>query len=124
GNGPSTGGSTQRPGTPVASPVFADGVPIGFVATIAHHADGSGRQTHSIWDEGLRIPPIRIIEGGRLREDVMELVLLNFRLPRERRGDFRAQFAANRLGAARLAWLGRRSGPPTFAGGMDRPLAS
>ena len=102
GNDPYTGGSTHLPDITVASPVFAEGTLIGFVANIAHHADGSGRETRSIWDEGLRIPPIRIAEGGRLREDVMELILLNFHLPRERRGDFRAQFAANRLGAARL----------------------
>src|ERR1043166_780068 len=110
GNDPYTGGSTHLPDITVASPVFADGAIIGFVANIAHPADGSGRETHSIWDEGLRIPPIRIVEGGRLREDVMELILLNFHLPRERRGDFRAQFAANRLAAARLEELARRYG--------------
>ena len=100
-----------------------DGAPVGFVANIAHHADGSGRETHSIWDEGLRIPPIRIADGGRLREDVMELILLNFRLPTERRGDFRAQFAANRLGAARLTELVRRYGRQTCAAAMDELLA-
>jgi len=123
GNDPYTGGSTHLPDITVASPVFADGDPVGFVANIAHHADGSGRQTHSIWDEGLRIPPIRIVEGGRLREDVMELVLLNFRLPRERRADFRAQFAANRLGAARLQELVQRYGRDTCVAAMDASLA-
>ena len=93
------------------------------MANIAHHADGSGRETRSIWDEGLRIPPIRIVEGGQLREDVMELILLNFHLPRERRGDFRAQFAANRLGAARLEELVRRHGRETCAAAMDELLA-
>jgi N-methylhydantoinase B len=123
GNDPYTGGSTHLPDITVASPVFADGALIGFVANIAHHADGSGRETRSIWDEGLRIPPIRIAEGGRLREDVMELILLNFHLPRERRGDFRAQFAANRLGAARLEELARRYGRETCAAAMDELLA-
>ena len=66
GNDPYTGGSTHLPDITVASPVFAEGTLIGFVANIAHHADGSGRETRSIWDEGLRIPPIRIVEGGRL----------------------------------------------------------
>jgi N-methylhydantoinase B len=123
GNDPYTGGSTHLPDITVASPVFAGGTLIGFVANIAHHADGSGRETRSIWDEGLRIPPIRIVEGGRLREDVMELILLNFHLPRERRGDFRAQFAANRLGAARLQELVGRYGRPTCAAAMDELLA-
>jgi N-methylhydantoinase B len=82
--------------------VFFEGALVGFVASIAHHADGSGGGTRTIYDEGLRIPPIRVAEGGALREDLMELLLLNFRLARERRGDFLAQFAANRLGAERL----------------------
>ena len=78
GNDPYTGGGTHLPDINLAAPVFADGALFGFVANIAHHADGSGRATRSIWDEGLRIPPIRLVEGGRLREDVMELLLLNF----------------------------------------------
>ncbi|MBI2202970.1 MAG: hydantoinase B/oxoprolinase family protein [Candidatus Rokubacteria bacterium] len=123
GNDPYTGGSTHLPDITVASPVFHDGVPVGFVANIAHHADGSGRETRSIWDEGLRIPPIRIVEAGRLREDVMELLLLNFRLPRERRGDFRAQFAANRIGAERLTELLRRYGRDTCLAAMQELLA-
>ena len=48
------------------------------MANIAHHADRSGREIRTIWDEGLRITPIRLVEGGRLREDVMELLLANF----------------------------------------------
>jgi N-methylhydantoinase B len=123
GNDPYTGGSTHLPDITVASPVFHQGEPVGFVANIAHHADGSGRETRSIWDEGLRIPPIRVVEGGVLREDLMELLLLNFRLPRQRRGDFRAQFAANRIGAARLVELLDRYGRPTCRAAMEELLA-
>ena len=123
GNDPYTGGSTHLPDVTVASPVFHEGEPVGFVANIAHHADGSGRETRSIYDEGLRIPPIRVVEGGRLREDVMELLLLNFRLPRQRRGDFRAQFAANRIGADRLRELLARYGRKTCEAAMDELLA-
>jgi N-methylhydantoinase B len=123
GNDPYTGGSTHLPDITVASPVFHDGQPVGFVANIAHHADGSGRETRSIWDEGLRIPPIRVVEGGTLREDVMELLLLNFHLPRERQGDFRAQFAANRIGAERLRELLDRYGAPTCLAAMQELLA-
>ena len=68
GNDPYTGGSTHLPDITVASPVFHEGLPIGFVANIAHHADGSGRQTRTIYDEGLRIPPIRVVDGGVLGE--------------------------------------------------------
>jgi N-methylhydantoinase B len=123
GNDPYTGGSTHLPDITVASPVFHDGQPVGFVANIAHHADGSGRETRTIWDEGLRIPPIRIVEGGVLREDVMELLLLNFHLPRERRGDFRAQFAANRIGGERLRELLTRYGRQTCEAAMWELLA-
>lgn len=123
GNDPYTGGSTHLPDITVVSPVFHEGEPVGFVANIAHHADGSGRETRTIYDEGLRIPPIRVMEGGRLREDVMELLLLNFHLPRERRGDFRAQFAANRIGAERLAELLARYGRTTCEAAMDELLA-
>jgi N-methylhydantoinase B len=123
GNDPYTGGSTHLPDITVASPVFHAGVPVGFVANIAHHADGSGRETRTIYDEGLRIPPIRVVESGVLREDLMELLLLNFRLPRERRGDFRAQFAANRIGAERLGELLGRHGRRTCEAAMDELLA-
>jgi N-methylhydantoinase B len=123
GNDPYTGGSTHLPDITVASPVFHEGAPIGFVANIAHHADGSGRETRTIYDEGLRIPPIRVVDNGVLREDLMELLLLNFRLPRERRGDFRAQFAANRIGAERLVELLVRHGRRTCEAAMDELLA-
>jgi len=123
GNDPYTGGSTHLPDITVASPVFHEGEAVGFVANIAHHADGSGHETRTIYDEGLRIPPICLVEGGRLREDLMELLLLNFRLPRERRGDFRAQFAANRIGAERLGDLLARYGRKTCEAAMDELLA-
>jgi N-methylhydantoinase B len=123
GNDPYTGGSTHLPDITVASPVFHRGEPVGFVANIAHHADGSGHATRTIWDEGLRIAPIRVVEGGVLREDIMELLLLNFRLPRERRGDFRAQFAANRRGAERTAELLERYGRATCLAAMEELLA-
>ena len=123
GNDPYTGGSTHLPDITIASPVFHEGRPLGFVANIAHHADGGGGATRSIWDEGLRIPPIRLAEAGTLREDVMELILLNFRLPRERRGDFRAQLAANRLGADRLRELADRHGYDTCLAAMTELLA-
>ena len=123
GNDPYTGGSTHLPDITVASPVFVDGEVVAFVANIAHHADGSGRETRSIWDEGLRIPPLRLVEGGVLREDLMELLLLNFRLPRERRGDFRAQFAANRIGCERVTELFARHGRATCEAAMAELLA-
>ena len=104
-NDPYTGGGTHLPDINLVSPVFADGALFGFVANIAHHADRSADRIRTIWDEGLRITPIRLAEAGRIREDVMELLLANFALPEQRRGDFRAQIAANRLGERRLGEL-------------------
>ncbi len=97
-NDPYSGGGTHLPDITLASPVFVEGELFGFVANIAHHADRTGERIRTIYDEGLRITPIRLLEGGQIREDVMELLLANFALPDQRRGDFRAQIAANRLG--------------------------
>jgi N-methylhydantoinase B len=122
-NDPYAGGGTHLPDINLVAPVFAGDEPFGFVANIAHHADRTGERIRNIWDEGLRIPPIRLIERGRMREDVMELLLANFALPDERRGDFRAQLAVNRLGARRLGELIARWGLPTVRAASDELLA-
>jgi len=122
-NDPYTGGGTHLPDINLISPVFADGVLFGFVANIAHHADRSADRIRTIWDEGLRITPIRLAEAGRIREDVMELLLANFALPDQRRGDFRAQIAANRLGERRLTELIGRYGALTVRAACEASLA-
>src|SRR5215471_6473850 len=122
-NDPYSGGGTHLPDINLVAPVFAGNEPFGFVANIAHHADRTGERIRNIWDEGLRIPPIRLIERGRLREDVMELLLANFAVPDERRGDFRAQLAVNRLGERRLGELVARWGPATVRAACDELLA-
>ncbi len=122
-NDPYSGGGTHLPDINVVAPVFAGGELFGFVANIAHHADRTGERIRNIWDEGLRIPPIRLLERGRLREDVMELLLANFALPDERRGDFRAQLAVNRLGARRLEELIGRWNLSTVRAACDELLA-
>jgi len=104
------------------APVFAGDELFGFVANIAHHADRTGERIRNIWDEGLRIPPIRLIERGVMREDVLELLLANFALPDERRGDFRAQLAVNRLGERRLGELIERSRLTTVRATCDELL--
>ncbi len=122
-NDPFSGGGTHLPDITVASPVFAEGSLVGFVANIAHHADGGADRPRTIWEEGLRIPAIKIAEGGRVREDVMELLLLNFRLPEQRRGDLRAQLAANRVGEERLQALLGRYGRAACLAAMEAMLA-
>ena len=82
--------------------------PLFYVANRAHHADVGGAQAGSmglsreIFQEGLRIPPVKILQRGRLNRDVVNMLLANVRTPREREGDLTAQIAACRIGERRL----------------------
>jgi N-methylhydantoinase B len=102
-NDPYVGGSTHLPDVVVVAPLFDSVGLAGFAATVAHHAEFGGALGTSpdIFSEGLRIPPVRIFTQGAVDEDVLRLILLNCRAPRERLGDLRAQFAAVRLGVTR-----------------------
>lgn len=109
GNDPHAAGGTHLPDINMAMPVFSDGELLGFMCNIAHHADVGGAVPGSmaggmseIYQEGLRIPVVRLFSGGELQEDLFRLLLLNVRVPDERRGDYFAQIAACRLGARRL----------------------
>lgn len=109
-NDPHVAGGTHLPDINMAMPVFAAGRLVGFVANLAHHADVGGMAPGSmaggmseIYQEGLRIPVVKLFKEGELQQDLFDLMLLNVRLPEERRGDYHAQIAACRLGARRLA---------------------
>jgi len=89
--------------------VRSDGArPLFYVANRAHHADVGGATPASmglsreVFEEGLRIPPVRLARGGRIEPDVMALLLANVRTPEERQGDLTAQVAAAKLGERRL----------------------
>jgi len=121
-NDPYAAGGTHLPDITLVSPFFHGGRLVGFVANIAHHSDVGGAvpggiagDARSIYEEGLRLPPLRVMEGGRLRDDVVELISLNCRLPEQRRLDLQAQVAANAVGLARLESLCRRYGACTVA---------
>src|ERR1700726_2538327 len=79
-----------------------------YVASRAHHADVGGSYPGSmglcreIYQEGLRIPPVKIMRGGVIERDVLALLLNNVRTPKEREGDLGAQIAACHTGAERL----------------------
>ena len=73
--------------------------------------------------EGLIIPPVRLVERGAYVQDVLDLVLANTRTPRVRRGDLRAQIAANQLAAARLAELMERRGHDTVLTAFDEVIS-
>jgi N-methylhydantoinase B len=116
-------GGTHLPDITLVAPVFVGeakraAAPSFFVASRAHHADVGGTYAGSmgicreIYQEGLRIPPVKLVRGGEIVRDVMALVLNNVRTPREREGDLGAQIAACHTGALRLAEMCRRYGLP------------
>jgi N-methylhydantoinase B len=98
-----------QPPAPVPCPLF-------YVANRAHHADIGGATPGSmgvatdVYGEGLRIPPVRIVRGGLLDEEMMRLVLANLRGTTERRADFLAQIGSLKTGASRLTEIIRRRG--------------
>jgi N-methylhydantoinase B len=92
------------------------GRPDFYVASRAHHADVGGTYPGSmglcreIYQEGLRIPPVRIMRAGKMEADVLALLLNNVRTPHEREGDLGAQIAACHTGAERLREVCERYG--------------
>ena len=113
GNDAYEGGGTHLPDIVLAEPVFFDGAMIAWAVNLAHHADFADRGHAHIYQEGLRIPPIRLYRAGVLQQDIQALILLNCQVPRERVSDFRAQMAANRLGVQRLQGLCGKYGRET-----------
>lgn len=90
--------------------------PLFYVANRAHHADigggtpGSMGRADEIYQEGLRIPPVRLMIGGEVNADVMRLISANVRLPEERQGDLTAQLGAIATGQNRLLEIVERYG--------------
>ena len=113
GNDAYEGGGTHLPDIVLAEPIFVDGRIVAWAVNTAHHADFADRGHAHIYQEGLRIPPIRLYRAGELQTDVQELILLNCQVPRERLSDLRAQMAANRLGVQRMQALCGKYGTET-----------
>jgi N-methylhydantoinase B len=110
------------------SPVFVEGVLLGFVANLAHHVDVGGGAPASIgafrevFQEGVIIPPVKVVEAGRIIDDIFALILAQIRSKHETAGDFRAQIAANATGARRLEALVGRHGHTTIVAAMRELL--
>nr|WP_207191497.1 hydantoinase B/oxoprolinase family protein [Paracraurococcus ruber] len=113
GNDAYEGGGTHLPDIVLAEPIFVGERMIGWAVNLAHHSDFADRGHAHIFQEGLRIPPIRLYRAGELQTDVQELILLNCQVPRERLSDLRAQMAANRLGVQRMQALCAKYGTDT-----------
>lgn len=109
--------SAKKNSTRIAKAKTSD-KPFFYVASRAHHADVGGTYAGSmgicteIYQEGIRIPPIKLIANGQLQDDVFRLLLNNVRTPEEREGDLNAQIAACHTGAVRLLDIVERYGLP------------
>src|SRR5713101_487815 len=121
-------GGTHLPDITLVMPMYVSGMRSGgrgrppyttpdfYVASRAHHADvggtypGSMGPCREIYQEGLRIPPVKIMRGGKIVADVLALLLNNVRTPEEREGDLGAQIAACQTGARRLTEICGRYG--------------
>jgi N-methylhydantoinase B len=119
-NDPYDGGA-HLPDLTLVTPVFVDDDLVALVANRAHHADVGGATAGSvaadataIYQEGLRIPPVKLRVGGDPNRAVYDLIERNVRTPDERRGDLRAQVAANETGADRVRELVDRYGADTY----------
>src|SRR5262245_7586259 len=126
-NDPHAAGGTHLPHIGMAMPVFIDGSLIGFMCNIAHHADVGGSVPGSmagglseIFQEGLRLPVIRLFHKGEIVHDLFKVILLNVRMPGERRGDYFAQIAACRLGERRLQELCKTHGLKVVLAAFDQ----
>lgn len=109
GNDPYNGGGNHLPDIVVAEPVFGGGDIIGWVVNMAHHSDIGGMvpgstssYADSIFQEGIRIPVIRVCRGGEVIDEVVQILLGNTRTRTERLGDLTAQISSNHVGARRM----------------------
>jgi len=109
-------GGTHLPDITMVSAVWSEGRPLFHLANRAHHADvggaspGSMAPARSIYEEGLRIPPVKLVRSGETDQDLLRLLLANVRTPGEREGDLAAQRASLAAGERRILDLAAKHG--------------
>jgi N-methylhydantoinase B len=111
-------GGTHLPDITLVAPVYVEEGGgrhlVGFVSNRGHHADVGGMTPGSLplstelYQEGLILPPIKLARGGRLNQEVIQLICRNSRTPEERKGDLAAQIASIRVGEKRLQEVAQR----------------
>ncbi|HWK68743.1 MAG TPA: hydantoinase B/oxoprolinase family protein [Rhizobiaceae bacterium] len=125
-NDPYYGGVTHLNDIIVAMPVFAGGRVIAWTANIAHNSDVGGMAPGSltgeateIFQEGLRLPAVKVISRGETIRSVMDIIKVNSRMPDVLEGDVWAAIASARIGAKRLVDLAEKYGVETFENAMS-----
>jgi len=112
-NDPYSGGPSHLADVTFIAPVCNEGKLIGFVGNTGHWPDVGGKapgqaalgDATEIYQEGLRIPPVRLVRDGEVQRDILNMVLLNVRDSENRHGDIRAHIGSVKLGAQRLSEL-------------------
>ena len=109
-NDPWQAGGNHLPDWVIARPVFAGGRLVAFVCNRAHQSDigGGAPGTYNplardTWQEGVRLPAMKLVARGEVRRDLWRLLLANSRTPELQDGDLRAMLGATRIGAERVA---------------------
>lgn len=128
-NDPYSGG-THLPDITLVSPMSRADEIIGYAVTRAHHSDVGGMRPGSmpsdsrdIYQEGLIIPPVRLVEEGTYVSDILDFILANSRTPKVRSGDLRAQVAANNLAQERMGELIERRGHDVVLTAFDEVVS-
>lgn len=127
-NDPYSGGQ-HLPDIQTFRPVFVDGKRVAIVGTLCHHVDVGGGAAGSyyaaateVFHEGIRIPPLRLVDKGVLNSGVFEMLLHNVRQPDETRGDLNAQIAALGIGERAVARMARKYGSESLEAAMGAIL--
>ena len=125
-NDPYFGGVTHLNDLVLAMPVFYDGKLIAWTANIAHNSDVGGMapgsltgEAKEIFQEGLRLPAIKLIKSGELIQAIMDIITVNSRMPDVLLGDVWAAIASVKIGASRLEMLAEKYGTEMFSFAMD-----
>jgi N-methylhydantoinase B len=123
-------GGTHLPDIFLIKPLFLGGEHVAYCATIAHHTDIGGRvaggnasDSTEIYQEGLRLPPLKLYAGGRPNQAVFDIIGRNVRVPENLLGDLRAQLAAIHIGERGLDELVARWGRDGLFAALDELLA-
>ena len=128
---PYVAGGNHLPDWVIARPIFIDDDTklAGFCCNRAHQSDIGGGlagtynpQATEIWQEGIRLPVLKLVEGGQVREDLWELLMINSRTPELLDGDLLAMLGSTRIGGERVTALVNELGPKSYLNYLDGVL--